>query len=88
MRKNKRACKVSLTLTTLSTKARSVPSSTQGRRCDSQTADVKHDMKKEMDGGQERTKANVDVDDQGGENGVQETEGDKLAEARNEHRDD
>ena len=74
---------------TLFTRARSVTSSPQGRSCDSQTADSNNDVnKKEVDGGQERAEAKVDLDEQQEELGNHADEDDELAEARDEHYDD
>lgn len=77
------------TLMHLSTKARSVTSPTQGRRCDSQATDNHNDVnKKDVDGNNERAKTKVDLDEQQGELGDNADEDDELAEARDEHRDD
>ena len=86
---NRRDCKVTLRLMTLSTKARSVTCPLQGRNCDSQTADNNNHLNKnDVDGGQERAKANVDLDETQEELGDHNDEDDELAEASDEDRDD
>ena len=73
----------------LSTKARSVISPTQGRRCDSQATDNQNDVnKKEVDGKNERVKTKVDLEEQQAELGDNADEDEELSEARDEYRDD
>ena len=80
---------MTLTLMTLSTKARSVTSPLQGRSCNSQTANNNNDVNKnEADGGQEPAKADVDLYEQQEELWEHDDEDDELAEARDEDRDD